>query len=441
MKVERCEATAWWSSTTAMTLPEKLVCGYIVLIPLLWAVGLNLPVAFVVIFGMFLFRVRSHFAWLHALPWFVVGVMQITSVVANWDDSMQPWWMIGKHLLASYVSGWFLLGAAIGLGASGLVRPARLIDAIGRLTLWTALLAVPTICVAYSLPQHYLYVLTPVGRLLPASLPSRATSFGMFFYNWDHIAGIHLPRIALFYPWPTALGFAGVCTIFVLWKCPNYRSRILGILCGLGMVCFSLSRTALVAVAVSLLVRWALTWPARVRVATAFGVASVLCGLWLCAGSPAQAMAALEQELEQTRPGASQARDEVYKASWAGVYEAPLLGHGWPGYSVENNDTVYGEDNVMVVGSHSTISGLLYKGGAITFGALILALMSLGVSLLRRCSFALAKDGCAVVVAIMLTATNEGLESLVFPTLFIFLWLGTVLVEPDRLECYCAHYT
>jgi O-antigen ligase len=373
------------------------------------------------------------------VPWFLVGTMQIISVFANWSASNQPWWMIGKHLLASYVSGWFLLGAAIGIGASGLVRPARLIDAIATLTVWTAILAVPTILAAYVLTQQYLYVLTPIGHLLPASLPSRATSFGMFFYNWDDFAGLHLPRIALFYPWPTALGFAGVCTIFALLDSQCRRGRILGTLGGIGMVCCSQSRTAMVAVVFCMAVRWALTWPGRLQVLTALGVTAVLLSLWLGAVSPAQAGAALERQLEQSRPEASEARDAVYEASWRGVHQSPLLGHGWPGASTQEDGSVYGdEENPMVVGSHSTISGLLYKGGAITFGAFLLALARIGLALLRKRRFYLSRDGLAVLIAILLTCTNEGLESLVFPTLFVFLWLGTVLLQSDLTECEVA---
>ena len=331
MSVTYLERTVLPSSASASTLPEKLICGYLVLIPVLWVLGLNLPAAFLVIFGTFLFFVKSRFAWSHALPWFLVGTMQIVSVLVNWVASDQPWWMIGKHLLASYVSGWFLLGAAIGIGASGIVRPTRLIAAITKLTIWTALLAVPTILAAYVFARPYLYFLTPVGHFVPASLPSRATSFGMFLYNWDDIAGLHFPRIALFYPWPTALGFAGVCTMFALWDSPHRRGRILGILCGAGMVGASLSRTAMVAAVLCLAVRWALTWPARMQIAVAFSAVGVLLSLWLYAMSPAQATAALEQNIEKSRPGASESRNNVYEASWRGIRQAPFLGHGWPG--------------------------------------------------------------------------------------------------------------
>ena len=143
----------------------------------------------------------------------------------------------------------------------------------------------------------------------------------------------------------------------------------------------------------------------------------------------------LEQKLEQSRPGASESRNDVYEASWIGIYQSPILGHGWPGAATEENGSVYGVDeNPMVVGSHSTVSGLLYKGGAVTFAALLVAFACIGTSLLRGCRSPLLRDGVAVLVAIMLTCTSEGLESLVFPTLFVFLWLGTVLLSSHSTE-------
>lgn len=196
----------------------------------------------------------------------------------------------------------------------------------------------------------------------------------------------------------------------------------------------------MIAVACCLAARWALTWPARIQAATALGCFAVLLSLWLCSISPAQALAALEQTIESSRPGASESRNEVYEASWRGIRQAPLLGHGWPGVPTQEEGSVYGdEQNTMVVGSHSTISGLLYTGGAITFCAFLLAVVRIGVALLRRSRSDLSRDGLAILIAILLTSTSEGLESLVFPTLFVFLWLGVALVLSDPMESQHAY--
>ena len=411
-------------------LPEKLVCGYLLLVPLLWVLGLNLPIAFLVIFGTFAFFVRSRFAWSYALPWFLVGTTQIVSVMTNWFASNQPWWMLAKHFLASYVSGWFLLGAALGIGASGLIRPAKLLRTVSWLTLYTAMLAVPTYLLALVLSQDYMYVLTPLGRLMPNSLPSRAYSFGMFFYNWDEIAGVHMPRIALFYPWPTALGFAGVCTVLLMLSDDHRTRRGLVIACGVFMVFASLSRTAVISLIVCLAARWFLNWSWRLQSAAVFTAAAVILGMWLWGEPPQTVLANIEDGIEKSRPGAAQARNEVYEASWQGIRKAPLLGHGWPGEAVHDSNSVYGEDqNVLVIGSHSTISGLLYKGGALTFVAFLFAFSRTALGFLLAYRSPHAKNALALLVAVALVCTSEGLESLVFPTLFVFLWLGVGLVQ------------
>ena len=208
---------------SAMTSSEKIVCGYIGLIPVLWVAGLKLPVSFLVIFGTLLFFVRSRFAWSLAMPWFAVGAMQIISVIVNLSSSNEAWWMIGQHLLASYVSGWFILGASVAIGASGLLRPDSLAHAIRRLTLWTAGLAFVAYFLAIVLRRPSLYFLTPAAYLLPSFLPSREFSFGLFIYSWDHLFRLSLPRISVFYPWPNVLGVAGVCTVFMFWGDESFR--------------------------------------------------------------------------------------------------------------------------------------------------------------------------------------------------------------------------
>jgi hypothetical protein len=83
------------------------------------------------------------------------------------------------------------------------------------------------------------------------------------------------------------------------------------------------------------------------------------------------------------------------------------------------------EGATMVVGSHSTVSGLIYKGGIVTFAMLVVALLSIvAVFVAAPHHRHLAHDALAIVLGLALMCTGEGLESLVVPNLFAFLWLG-----------------
>ena len=103
----------------------------------------------------------------------------------------------------------------------------------------------------------------------------------------------------------------------------------------------------------------------------------------------------------EARPGASEVRNEVYEANWKGFSEAPWLGHGWPGEPLVASEHVYGTDGGMVVGSHSTVSGLLYKGGIVTFGLFVLALLCTVIGLLRQRSSRWWKNNLIITLGII----------------------------------------
>src|SRR5262245_9433637 len=104
------------------TVAERIVCAYLAALPLLWAVGLILPLAMLTSLGLCALYVRSRRALSLAWPWFLVGLCQLISAAINLVDRGQPLWRLARHLLASYVIGWFVLGACVAIGASGLIR-------------------------------------------------------------------------------------------------------------------------------------------------------------------------------------------------------------------------------------------------------------------------------------------------------------------------------
>jgi O-antigen ligase len=422
------------------TLTERMVCGYFTVLPVLWLLGLYLPAIFLLIIVAFFISVRSRRAWGHALPWFGVALAQITSIIINWAQTDQPFWMLGKHLLAGYASGWYMLGAAVGLGASGHIRAKPFLRAIARLGFASVVLGAVAYTLAFTSGQEQLHVLTPVGHLLPTGLTSTGFFFGLYLFDWQRFLGMNLPRIALFFPWCAIAGYAGLYLILIIANERAPRRRHLVTACGVLMVLASLSRLAAVALLVCLFVRWYLGRSFRLQIPLAAVGVTAATVLWMWAGSMLAVVQEAQDRMASMRPGSSAVRERIYEASWEGIRSAPILGHGWPGESVmsmsEDDQSIYGSGpERIVVGTHSTISGVLYKGGLLTFLALVFAFgrtaavigRSRGDPMVRRSTLAL-------LVALVLTGIGEGLEALVVPTIFVYLWIGIALraSRPER---------
>jgi hypothetical protein len=429
------------SSVRSRSFPERAICGYFKWLPALWLLGLILPLAFVVIFASFLLYVRSRRAIRFALPWFAVGSAQYLSVVINWAASREPAAVLLKHLLASYVSGWFLLGAAIGIGASGIIEPSRLLRSIARVGYYSICLAIPAYLLAFCLRSNSLFLISPIGHFIPVSFASRNFAFGIFVYNWEDLGGILLPRLSLMSPWPTAMGAAGVCMVFIAMNLKSKWERGWCMAGGVLMIISSMGRLAVLTLAICLLLRWFLNWRRPYQVCFAY-VMLLLVVVGLLVQDPQILAHSFVDRFNEARPGASEVRDEVYEANWKGFSEAPLFGHGWPGGTILDDDPVYGEGaGMMVVGSHSTVSGLLYKGGILTFSLFLFAFMFTVWGLLRRRDSTPLKDNLMIILAIGFTCFGEGLESLVLPLLFAFLWIGTSLGAraPDEYGVIAVH--
>lgn len=412
---------------------ERAVLAYFTAVPVLWVSGLLLPVALLVIFFLF-WRCWTWRALAPAWPWFAVGVCQLVSVVGNLLAEGQPLWMVVRHLLASYVIGWMTLGAAITIGASGALRPQLLWRCAARIGTYAVVMAAILYPIALMYPERYLHILTPMGQLLPVSFPSTSFFFGMLLFNWEELFGVSLPRLSLFFPWTTALGFGGLCLVFVAMNDDDPRRRRRAIASGLFMVLSSMSRLSLAALLAALSVWWLLRRTRRTQIAIlAFGVAAMIAvalasTIWF--GAPDGVATALGERFEDVRPSASRSRELVYEESWVGFWQAPLLGHGWPGEAVYPEDwpQVMQGGGTMVPGSHSTFLGLLYLGGVLTFGAFLFALLrTMRVVAMSTHAPSTKYNTFALLVGVAVTAVGESLFSVVVPALFAFLWLGVAL--------------
>lgn len=413
-----------------LTPAERAVSMYFILLPLLWMTGLLLPCGLALIFGLFVLTVPTRHVFSHALPWFAVGLCQIMSVITNLISGGESAAMLLKHCLSSYVLGWFLLGSAIAVGASGQIRSEILLGSIVRLGRYVLLLCIPAYALAFCLQQESLFLLSPLGHFIPESFASRNFSFGMFIYNWEDFLGRPFPRLSLFFPWPTAMGAAGVCMVFICMGVENRRQKLIGIVGGTVMVLASMGRLAFLALA-ACYVFWLLMKmkPQQAMAIVATGVISLGIAFITPQIHLNEIIAATSQSFNDTREGASEVRDAVYEASWAGFKMQPWFGHGWPGEALFTNDQVFDTTGVMVVGSHSTISGLLYKGGLVTFTAFVCAFFLT----VARVAFRSTKNrprALTVLLAIAFTCAGEGLESLVLPLIFVFLWIGSTISLP-----------
>ena len=129
-----------------------------------------------------------------------VGAAQYLSVIVNWSSTRDPATALLKHLAASYVSGWFLLGAAIGIGASGLLDPSRLLRSIVRVGYDSLVFAVPCYLLAFLLRQKSLFLISPVGHANLGIFRVPQLLSESFFYRQleRHLGGRLLPRSPLF---------------------------------------------------------------------------------------------------------------------------------------------------------------------------------------------------------------------------------------------------
>jgi len=409
------------------TRAERLLCGYLAAIPLLWVTGLTLPVAFV-LFGWLALCVRSRRALVAAWPWAAVGCCQVVSVVVNMAADREPPVMLLKHLFASYVSGWFLIAAAVAIGASGAVRSAPFLRAAVRVGVYCLAAAALLYPLALLTADRILHVRTPLGFFVPENLPAARFSFGMLLFTKDELFGVSLPRLSMFHPWSTALGFSGLGLCFVAMNAEQAPQRRLGVACGVAMVAAALGRAAFVALIVCLVLRWLLASARHAPIPVACAVAAVGLAAVIAVAVTRTDPADVAVSLRAIRPGATQARDLIEKTSWVGWENAPLLGHGWTGRTVY--PPRYRAGITMVVGSHSSVSGLLYVGGLVTFVAFVFALLHTAALLVfSRGDPPAARNTVALLVGTAMIATSESLPALVLSSLFLYVWIGIAIAR------------
>ena len=417
--------------------------AYFIAIPVLWVLGLTLPVALLLMLAAGGATLRNRAALRQAWPWYAVAAAQLISVLANWALLDRSPGGLGKHLLSSYVSGWVMLGAAISAGAGGMLSLPTLARLWSRIAWSWLLLAVPAAAVAFAMGEGSLRINSPAGFLVPDSLPSKTFAFSMYIFSWDDLFGIAWPRIILFFPWANVLGMAGIAFVLAGLGDADRKRRCTLVAIGTLMVAACLGRLPIVLLFLSVGLHVWLGLSAAKKLLSAFVGCGLTASLALASGSPAEMLTRVDDTFQGARVGSSEVRSEIYAANWRGFYDAPLVGHGWPGEPVfeRNQDDEAAAAAGMVVGSHSTISGLLFKGGLLAFTLCVLAFAVTGARLVRASAWsAHARSGSCVVAALAIIGGGESLESFIMPLLFVFVWLGAVLrhVETGRSHAHAC---
>lgn len=400
------------------------VALYIRLTPLLWATGLLVPVGMGLCASLAAGRrsrevFRTRLLW----AWWAVGSLQAVSVVLNWAGSTHDVAFLAHKLVSATVIGWFLLGLALAVGRAYDLASPQLVRSVAQLGL--ALFALAVLCIGtfYVTGRESVEVLSPVGYLFPPDIPAVTDFFTMHFFTTEHYGGVQVVRLALFYPWAVMLGFAGIAVFFISLHDKAIKWRILGMSGGLVALAGSESRAAIAAFVVVCIVFHLLRLHFLDHGAVALaGMCVLFLAVQLVGVQGLKELpGALVGQVGSMRRDSSDSRRMVYEESWNGFLRSPVIGQGWPGENVAD----YG----LTIGTHSTIYGVLYTGGLLTFVPLCfaLALTSLAVLTTTGPNARVHRSAVVIMLSLLALLYSEGIYCFVAPALFSFWWIGGAL--------------
>jgi hypothetical protein len=402
----------------------RLVSAYLFLIPPLWMLGLH------VVAGASLLCWLAARRWpeqadvnLVSGSWFAVAFAQAVSSTYNWSLAGESVSALPGRLLSFIIVGWIFLGVSLAAGRSwNLAAPAVV---RGIMALGTSIGGVGILTIAFALATGWeeLTVTTPVRLLSGANPPLSVEFYATALFYLHAEASFGLPRLVLFFPWSTALGFAGICIVAIAPCERDARWRWAGIVGALLGIALSFSRAAAVTLPIALLVPLMLRTRVEIWCAAIAGAAGAALAMIVLGTAPGELVQEATSALHSTRAGSSQARELIYERSWEAFLQSPGLGHGWIGESILRQE-------MLPLGSHSTLYGTLYTGGLATFSCLMLAALATFGAALR--AFASRRDAASaasvgILAAFTIFGYGEGLYNLVLPCFFAFLFVGGTL--------------
>lgn len=404
---------------------QRTVTIYIMLTPLLWALGAMIPAGVALLFWTLFMRGRlvSIIDSL-ILSWWTVAGAQALSVLFNWANAGNSVVDLLYRLVSAVVIGWVFMGLALSAGRAYHLASERVAHGVCILGSYFLFFGLVSIGISRLSNAQYLNVLSPVGYLFPRWLPSTLNYFTMRFYIIQHTFGLSLPRLILFYPWSEALGFAGIAVFFISLNDTKPIWKALGTIGGIFAVLGSMSRAAAVSFFISFILYIWLRANAGVRWLTVCAVSVVMTLLVAYGFLFHNYIGRSYTEIMAIRQGSSDARRMAYKATWHAFQTSPLLGYGWPGDYLSEHIPIR-------LGTHSTLYGTLYTGGALTFISLCFALglTFFLVIFTSHCPSKIKRSSICILVTTLIMSYGEGICSFIVPCLFAFLWIGGALAR------------
>jgi hypothetical protein len=352
------------------------------------------------------------------IPWTIwvwlagMGMMQVSLVIGHLDFDLSTALIIKSSI--GWAKGWALL-AILPLVGTFKIRP-QLLYRIACMIGGQTLLIFPIFLLAYVLHLPETPYVSPLKVFGPGpefSAPS--------LYEIDPSNG--QPRWRLFTPWAPALGVMGNFYFVLAMQERDRKWKLLGIIGAIFMCVISVSRLALLAMPVVMVLTQVLSRLSRPLVLMLTGVVSLISSLM----SP-MILTALEtftDKFRSARADSSRVREALGRIAlerWGN--EAPVWGHG----VVEEGPHLV---EYMPIGSHHTWFGLLFVKGMVGLFALAIPLVCSLIDLVVRSQWSqTAKVGLSILWILFLYTFGENLEVLAYLYWPALIMLGIALSEP-----------
>ncbi|MDM9621957.1 hypothetical protein A6U87_20675 [Rhizobium sp. AC44/96] len=415
-----------------LTADQSLYAGMLRYTVVFWALGLLTLVQAIVITVLAFKRApMGLLARAVAISWICIGAVQfIASILAGvWREQPGEGFI---QLVSFGVLGWIMGGLAIWAGAAhGLSGRSvvRAVSILGGIVIVLALIG--AVGVSLGLPRLVLPYTLPM-LIAPNSISAQLYG-SLAIYIPEETFGEQVTRLILFYPYTTALGLGGIGITLISLLEKDLRFRLLGMTGGLIAVVFSWSRLSLGA-----LVLCALGWvwlkaSFRLKLMFIFSALFALFAISVAGFDWPGALMSVQDRIDGVRAGSSLARHLIYEKSWEGFLQSPIFGYGWIGPSVHPKE-------ILPIGSHSTIYGLLYTGGVITLASFVIAIALTLASGLMRLFDEAGERRDEVIVMLLLSLTllffckYESLFSITLPCSYIFAFIGGALEPREQTQ-------
>ncbi len=405
---------------------NKLIYNYCLFMPVLWLLGLILPATLGILFWL-IYKNQKFEEFLDPLIlcWLLVGIAQALSVFINWTSSGEGIGFLIGRLLSAHVTGWFIYSFTLWLGKTYRLATDKMIRGFCILSLYIGIFSFVAVGLFFVFRGERMLYDSPISYLLNSRSQLVKSYFMVKLYYVDPT----YPRVILFFPWATVLGFTCLCFLFLIpleknpkWKFIGMTGAFIGLIASFSRACIALFFIACCLyfwVRMNRFFRWVV-----------LPLAAVIAVPILVFDIPI--LAPIEEaynSIRDMRAGSSSAREMGYELSWEGFLESPILGKGWPGGYVHENIP-------MPIGTHSTFYGVLYTGGILTFGSYALAIViTIIYTYLKALKGNVVSITSFLIVACLgIFSYAEGVYIMALPLFYLMFWIGGTYRRGDYLN-------